>query len=201
MVNMKRDLGNLRPRVKRGGGSPKGGVRLHRASPVEQGGPRRAGTSSVWLCLRRWRSKTPPRSGEDTDQRLVVSAVQSARTKRLGFWAEADLILHGYEFRSLVRLASGEKGVGPIRKIGHGRDGGQPRCMARKRERGDVVSSVKRADNARRADGPVPSGAGGSRRMAVLASLAGLPARRRSAALPCSGGATRAAAPYLRVGP
>ena len=44
------------------------------------------------------------------DQKLVVSAVQSARTKKLGFWAEADLILHGYEFRSLVRLASGEKG-------------------------------------------------------------------------------------------
>jgi hypothetical protein len=96
MVDMKRDLSSLRPRprAKRGGGggSTKGGVRLHQALPVERGGG------------------GPPRSGENTDQKLAVSAVQAALKKSLGFWAEAGLILHGYEFRSLVRLASGEKG-------------------------------------------------------------------------------------------
>ena len=61
--------------------------------------------------------------------------------------------------------------------------------------------SDKRAGNAKRADGPVPSGAGGSRRMAALPSLAVLPGTPRSAALPCSGAATRATAPWLRLGP
>jgi hypothetical protein len=42
-------------------------------------------------------------------------------------------------------------------------------------------SSVKRADKARRPASPVPSGAGGSRRMAVLASLERPPAFLRSA--------------------
>ena len=62
-------------------------------------------------------------------------------------------------------------------------------------------SSDERADTARRPDGPVPSGAGGERRMALLASLERRPALRRSAVAPCSPGATRAASPYVRIGP
>ena len=62
-------------------------------------------------------------------------------------------------------------------------------------------SSDERADTARRPDGPVPSGAGGGRRMALLASLDRRPACLRSAVAPCSPGATRAASPYSRIGP
>lgn len=41
---------------------------------------------------------------------LAVSAVKEARRERLGFWAEREKMLHGYEFRALVRMAKGEKG-------------------------------------------------------------------------------------------
>ncbi len=44
------------------------------------------------------------------DMALAIAAVQNARKKKLGFWAEAGLVLHGYEFRSLCRLAAGEAG-------------------------------------------------------------------------------------------
>jgi len=68
--------------------------------------------------------------------------------------------------------------------------------MARKRAMGDAVPSDERADNARRPDGPVPSGAGGGPSMTVLASLERRPALLRSAvgvpALPRISGATPA---------
>ncbi len=60
---------------------------------------------------------------------------------------------------------------------------------------GRCGASDERADAARRADGPVPSGAGGGLRITALASLERPPAFRRSAALSCSPGASRAAAP------
>ncbi len=41
---------------------------------------------------------------------LVVSAVKEARLEGRGFWAEKEKMLHGYEFRALVRMAKGEKG-------------------------------------------------------------------------------------------
>jgi endonuclease YncB( thermonuclease family) len=44
------------------------------------------------------------------DMDLVIAAVQNARKEKLGFWADTGLILHGYEFRSLCRLANGEAG-------------------------------------------------------------------------------------------
>ena len=44
------------------------------------------------------------------DMRRAVLAVQGAREGRQGFWAEAGSALHGYEFRALVRLASGQGG-------------------------------------------------------------------------------------------
>ena len=62
-------------------------------------------------------------------------------------------------------------------------------------------SSDERADTARRPDGPVPSGAGGGHRMTVLASLERRPALLRSAVSSCEPGATRAASPYLWIGP
>ena len=65
---------------------------------------------------------------------------------------------------------------------------------------GRCGASYERVDEARRADGPVPVGAGGGLRIAVLASLERRPAFRRSAALLCSPGATRATAPYFRIG-
>ena len=86
-------------------------------------------------------------------------------------------------------------------QIRRGRDGGQPGWMARRRVKGDAVPSDKRADKARRPDGPVPSGAGGGSRMAVLSSLDRRPACLRSAVVPCEPGATRAALPDLRIGP
>ena len=55
--------------------------------------------------------------------------------------------------------------------------------MGRKRAMADAVPSDERADNARRPDGPVPSGAGGGLRMTVLASLERRPALLRSAVL------------------
>ena len=61
-------------------------------------------------------------------------------------------------------------------------------------------SSDERASTARRPDGPVPSGAGGGLRIALLASLDRCPACLRSAVAPCSPGATRAASPYLWIG-
>ena len=66
---------------------------------------------------------------------------------------------------------------------------------------GDAVPSDERADKARRPANPVPPGAGGGLRMTALASLDRAPPCRRSAALSCSPGATRAAEPYLRIGP
>ncbi len=51
---------------------------------------------------------------------------------------------------------------------------------------------MSETDKARRPASPVPSGAGGGLRMAVLASLERAPPFRRSAALPCSPGAARA---------
>ncbi|HQO19985.1 MAG TPA: thermonuclease family protein [Acidobacteriota bacterium] len=47
---------------------------------------------------------------KEEDIRLVIEAVKSAKNKKLGFWKEGDKILHGYEFRALVRMAMGEKG-------------------------------------------------------------------------------------------
>lgn len=44
------------------------------------------------------------------DLGLMVGAMQDARKKKLGFWKEAALILHGYEFRALCRLAAGDDG-------------------------------------------------------------------------------------------
>ena len=44
------------------------------------------------------------------DLALAVAAVQEARREGLGFWAEREKMLHGYEFRALVRMAKGEKG-------------------------------------------------------------------------------------------
>lgn len=44
------------------------------------------------------------------DLSLAVLAVKNARCDRLGFWAEREKMLHGYEFRALVRMAKGEKG-------------------------------------------------------------------------------------------
>jgi endonuclease YncB( thermonuclease family) len=44
------------------------------------------------------------------DLALVVSAVKEAKRGRIGFWAEREKLLHGYEFRALVRMAKGEKG-------------------------------------------------------------------------------------------
>ena len=69
----------------------------------------------------------------------------------------------------------------------HGKKASEGRCWR---------SSDKRADTARRPDGPVPSGAGGGPRMTVLASLERRPALLRSAvgvpALPRISGATPA---------
>jgi hypothetical protein len=70
-----------------------------------------------------------------------------------------------------------------------------------KAREGRCGASDERADKARHADGPVPPGAGGGLRMTVLAALERPPALRRSAALSCSPGASRAAEPYLRIGP
>ena len=72
--------------------------------------------------------------------------------------------------------------------------------MGRKRAKADAVPSDERADNARRPDGPVPSGAGGGLRMTVLASLERRPALLRSAVLSCEPGATRAAPPHFEMG-
>ncbi len=47
---------------------------------------------------------------KEEDIRLVIAAVKDAKKKKLGFWEERDKMLHGYEFRSLVRMAQGEKG-------------------------------------------------------------------------------------------
>lgn len=47
---------------------------------------------------------------KEEDIRLVIAAVKNAKKKKLGFWKEGDKILHGYEFRALVRMAQGEKG-------------------------------------------------------------------------------------------
>ncbi|HNT16731.1 MAG TPA: thermonuclease family protein [Acidobacteriota bacterium] len=47
---------------------------------------------------------------KEEDIKLVIAAVKNAKKKKLGYWAEKDKILHGYEFRSLVRMAQGEKG-------------------------------------------------------------------------------------------
>ncbi|HNQ78970.1 MAG TPA: thermonuclease family protein [Acidobacteriota bacterium] len=44
------------------------------------------------------------------DLALVVSAVKEARREMRGFWAEREKMLHGYEFRALVRMSRGEKG-------------------------------------------------------------------------------------------
>ena len=41
------------------------------------------------------------------DLAKAAAAVQAARKGKLGFWQEADRILHGYEFRALVRLGTG----------------------------------------------------------------------------------------------
>ena len=65
----------------------------------------------------------------------------------------------------------------------------------------DAVPSDERADKARRSASPVPPGAGGGLRMTALASLERAPPCRRSAVLSCSPDATRATAPYLRIGP
>ena len=73
----------------------------------------------------------------------------------------------------------------------HGQEASEGRCWR---------SSDERAYTARRPDGPVPSGAGGGSRMAVLASLDRRPACLRSAVVPCEPGATRAASPYLWMG-
>jgi len=42
------------------------------------------------------------------DLARVAAAVQAARKRKLGFWKEADRILHGYEFRAIVRLGTGQ---------------------------------------------------------------------------------------------
>ena len=56
---------------------------------------------------------------KDEDIELVIKAVKEAREKKMGFWSEKDKILHGYEFRALVRMSEGEKGfrykVGDLR--------------------------------------------------------------------------------------
>ena len=44
------------------------------------------------------------------DLKLAVEAVRNAKQGKLGCWAESDLILHGYEFRALVRMAQGKVG-------------------------------------------------------------------------------------------
>lgn len=44
------------------------------------------------------------------DIKRAVKAVQDARKNGLGFWADAETILHGYEFRALVRLSRSEGG-------------------------------------------------------------------------------------------
>ena len=72
----------------------------------------------------------------------------------------------------------------------HGAKASEGRCGA----------SYKRADKARRAAGPVPSGAGGGLRITALTSLERHQAFRRSVALSCLPGATRAVAPYFRIG-
>ncbi len=95
------------------------------------------------------------------------------------------------------RAATKQMAPNPLRprvypRMERGRDGGWPGCMARKRARADVVPSDERVDKARRPASPVPLGAGGGLRMAVLASLERAPPFLRSAALPCSPGAARA---------
>jgi hypothetical protein len=73
--------------------------------------------------------------------------------------------------------------------------------MARKRAMADAVPSDERDDKARRPASPVPSGAGGGRCMTALASLERAPPCRRSAALSCSPGASRATVPRWQAGP
>ena len=91
----------------------------------------------------------------------------------------------------------------------HGKEASEGRCGA----------SCERADAARRAAGPkgkpsarqgfacvarercpVPLGAGGGLRITALTSLERHQAFRRSVALSCLPGATRAVAPYFRIG-
>lgn len=47
---------------------------------------------------------------KDEDIKLVIEAVKNAKKKKLGFWKEGDKVLHGYEFRALVRMAMGQAG-------------------------------------------------------------------------------------------
>jgi len=61
------------------------------------------------------------------DLSLVIAAVKDARRGRSGFWAEREKMLHGYEFRALVRMGQGEKGF--RYKVGDLRDHLEGRCM------------------------------------------------------------------------
>ena len=59
-----------------------------------------------WAALHLHKENLPKKSDLD----LVVGAALNARKKKLGMWRDEATLLLGYEFRSLVRLAGGEKG-------------------------------------------------------------------------------------------
>ena len=114
---------------------------------------------------------------------------QASFPKRNGFEEAHFKIRRNAEFQGL----SADKAWPRRRPTGmNGKETSKGRCRR---------SSDKRDDAARRPGGPVPSGAGDSRRRALLASLDRHPACPQSAVVPCSRGTARATSSYLWIGP
>jgi endonuclease YncB( thermonuclease family) len=69
-----------------------------------------------WAALCLHKENLPKKSDLD----LVVAAATNARSKKLGAWADEAKLLLGYEFRSVVRLATGQKGFTyPVLDVRH----------------------------------------------------------------------------------
>ncbi len=71
------------------------------------------------------------------DLAKAAAAVQAARKRKLGFWKEADRILHGYEFRALGRLGTGQGGLRYLLPCG-----ARPESL-RLRVRGGIPDSLR----------------------------------------------------------
>jgi endonuclease YncB( thermonuclease family) len=91
------------PKSERGGAPPPDTFNLK----MLQGG---------WAALCLHRENLPKKS----DLNLVVGAATDARAKKLGAWTDEATLLLGYEFRSLVRLAEGQRGFTyPVLDVRH----------------------------------------------------------------------------------
>lgn len=79
---------------------------------AERGNSAPPDTFNLRLLAEGWAAPCVHRANlpKPKDRDLMIAAVQNARKRKLGFWADAGLVLHGYEFRSLCRLAAGEPG-------------------------------------------------------------------------------------------